>query len=233
MLGAAARGPRCPFGGLAVTTEPRESAPRVSTGMLGKLKWMVGLRLLLASALLGSAVALDLHERLPFPTRPLYGLLTVTFGLSLAYALTLRSQRWLSGQGLVQLTLGNLGIGEQELRIWEIRPTLYKFCEGGGSRRNIATAQIKLRQLKDGIVQNPSFVDYRIATASDLPKSIQSIIVEVPQADGPWGARGMGEMPYLPLVPAVVDALHDATGVWFDSFPLTPERVLRGLGKIV
>ena len=73
--------------------------------MLGKLKWMVGLRLLLASALLGSAVALDLHERLPFPTRPLYGLLAVTFGLSLAYAIALRSQRWLPGQALAQLTL--------------------------------------------------------------------------------------------------------------------------------
>jgi len=83
----------------------RESAPRASTGMLGKLKWMVGLRLLLASALLGSAVVLDLHERLPFPTSPLYGLLAVTFGLSLAYAIALRSQRWLSAQGLTQLTL--------------------------------------------------------------------------------------------------------------------------------
>jgi two-component system sensor histidine kinase PilS (NtrC family) len=83
----------------------RESGPRVSTGMLGKLKWMVGLRLLLASALLGSAVVLDLHERLPFPTSPLYGLLAVTFGLSLAYAIALRSQRWLTGQGLTQLTL--------------------------------------------------------------------------------------------------------------------------------
>lgn len=88
-----------------MTTPPRESAPRVSTGMLGKLKWMVGLRLLLASALLGSAVVLDLHERLPFPTSPLYGLLAVTFGLSLAYAVALRSQRWLTGQGLAQLTL--------------------------------------------------------------------------------------------------------------------------------
>ena len=83
----------------------RDSAPRASTGMLGKLKWMVGLRLLLASALLGSAVVLDLHERLPFPTSPLYGLLAVTFGLSLAYAIALRSQRWLSAQGLTQLTL--------------------------------------------------------------------------------------------------------------------------------
>jgi len=83
----------------------RDSAPRASTGMLGKLKWMVGLRLLLASALLGSAVVLDLHERLPFPTSPLYGLLAVTFGLSLAYAIALRNQRWLSAQGLTQLTL--------------------------------------------------------------------------------------------------------------------------------
>lgn len=86
-----------------MTTEPRESAPRVSTGMLAKLKWLVSLRLLLASALLGSAVVLDLHERLPFPTSPLYGLLAVTFGLSLVYAVALRSQRWLPLQGSVQL----------------------------------------------------------------------------------------------------------------------------------
>ena len=88
-----------------MTTEPREGAPRAPTGMLAKLKWMVGLRLLLASVLLGSAVALDLHDRLPFPTAPLYGLLAVTFGLSLAYAVALRSQRWLLGQGVAQLTL--------------------------------------------------------------------------------------------------------------------------------
>jgi len=103
--GGRLRGPRCPFRGPAVTMTSRDSAPRASTGMLGKLKWMVGLRLLLASALLGSAVVLDLHERLPFPTSPLYGLLAVTFGLSLAYAIALRSQRWLSAQGLTQLTL--------------------------------------------------------------------------------------------------------------------------------
>ncbi len=39
-------------------------------------------------------------------------------------------------------------------------------------------------------------------------------------------------MPYLPMAPAIIAALHDATGVWFNQFPLTPERVLRGLGKI-
>ena len=70
-----------------------------------RLKCLVGVRLLPASALLGSAVVLDLHERLPFPTPPLYGLLAVTFALSLAYAVALRSQRWLTLQSVVQLAL--------------------------------------------------------------------------------------------------------------------------------
>ena len=46
---------------------------------------------------------------------------------------------------------------------------------------------------------------------------------------GPWGARGMAEMPFMPLAPAVVAALHDATGVWFDEIPLLPWRVVEGL----
>jgi len=43
----------------------------------------------------------------------------------------------------------------------------------------------------------------------------------------------MGEMPFIPLAPALVAAVHDATGVWFDALPLTPERVLRKLGSRV
>jgi len=42
----------------------------------------------------------------------------------------------------------------------------------------------------------------------------------------------MAEMPFLPLAPAVIAAVHNATGVWFYEFPLTPERILRGLGKL-
>lgn len=78
-------------------------------GILVKLKWLTGLRLFLASVVLGSAFALDLHERLPFPTPPLYGLLGLTFGLSLIYALVLRTQRLLLAQGMIQLTL-DLGL---------------------------------------------------------------------------------------------------------------------------
>jgi len=85
---------------------------------------------------------------------------------------------------------------------------------------------------KDGHVLTDQLSTYLIPTVLDIPDSIESVIVEVPDPIGPWGARGLGELPFLPLVSAITGAIHDATGVWFNEFPLTPERVLRGLGKI-
>jgi CO/xanthine dehydrogenase Mo-binding subunit len=85
---------------------------------------------------------------------------------------------------------------------------------------------------QDGVPLNPNFSTYLIPGVLDIPDRVHSVILEIPDPVGPWGVRGMAEMPYIPLAPAVTAALHDATGVWFDEFPLTPERVLRGLGKI-
>jgi CO/xanthine dehydrogenase Mo-binding subunit len=85
---------------------------------------------------------------------------------------------------------------------------------------------------KDGFVQTQHLSTYLIPTVLDIPEQIQPMILEYPDPIGPWGARGMGEMPFLPLTPAIIAAVHDATGVWFYEFPLTPERVLRGLGKL-
>jgi CO/xanthine dehydrogenase Mo-binding subunit len=70
---------------------------------------------------------------------------------------------------------------------------------------------------------------YLIPTVLDIPGKVESIIVEKPDPIGPWGARGVGEMPYLPLVPAIVSSVHDATGIWFDEFPLTAERVANAI----
>jgi len=70
---------------------------------------------------------------------------------------------------------------------------------------------------------------YLIPTSLDVPDEVVPLIVENPDQRGPWGARGMGEMPFIPLAPALVAAVHDATGVWFDRLPLTPQRVLNGL----
>jgi CO/xanthine dehydrogenase Mo-binding subunit len=85
---------------------------------------------------------------------------------------------------------------------------------------------------KDGRVLTDQLSTYLLPTVLDIPASVESVIVEVPDPNGPWGARGLGEIPFLPLVPAIAAAIHDATGAWIDEFPFTPERVLRALGKI-
>jgi CO/xanthine dehydrogenase Mo-binding subunit len=85
---------------------------------------------------------------------------------------------------------------------------------------------------RGGQVLTDQFSTYLIPTIWDIPEKVESVIVEIPAEIGPWGAKGVGELPYLPLAPAITAAIHDATGVWIDEFPLTPERVLRALGKI-
>lgn len=84
-------------------------------------------------------------------------------------------------------------------------------------------------QLRDGRITNPRFSGYLIPGIGDIPTQVDSILVEHPDPRGPWGVRGMAEMPFIPLAPAVVAAIHDATGVWIDGFPLTPSRVLAAL----
>ncbi len=79
---------------------------------------------------------------------------------------------------------------------------------------------------KDGQTLTRGLSTYLIPTVLDIPQEIESLILEYPDPIGPYGARGMGEMPFLPLVPVTVSAVHSATGVWFNDFPLTPERVL-------
>lgn len=83
--------------------------------------------------------------------------------------------------------------------------------------------------VRDGRIQNPYFSQYLIPGIKDIPTQVDSIIVENPDPIGPWGARGMAEMPFLPLAPAVVAAVHDATGIWFDEIPLTPYHMVEKL----
>lgn len=85
---------------------------------------------------------------------------------------------------------------------------------------------------KDGFVHSDSLATYLIPTIMDIPEATQSVIVETADPIGPAGARGMAEMPYIPFAPAVLSAVYDATGVWYTTFPLTEEVVLRGLGII-
>jgi len=83
----------------------------------------------------------------------------------------------------------------------------------------------------DGLPLTKTLSTYLIPTVLDVPNQVESVILEYPDPIGPFGARGMGEMPYLPFVPALVSAVHNASGCWFDRFPLIPERVLEGLSS--
>lgn len=82
---------------------------------------------------------------------------------------------------------------------------------------------------KDGHVLTRHLSTYLIPTVLDIPEHVESRILEIPDPRGPWGVRGMAEMPYLPLTPAISAAIHAATGVWIDQFPYTSERVLAHL----
>jgi len=81
---------------------------------------------------------------------------------------------------------------------------------------------------KDGKILTPYFSTYLLPTALDMPE-IHPVIVENPDPNGPYGARGMAEMALVPFAAAVAIAVHDATGAWVSDLPMTPERVLRAI----
>lgn len=85
--------------------------------------------------------------------------------------------------------------------------------------------------MKDGSVLTDQLSTYLIPTVLDVPDEVEPVIVEVPDPRGPWGARGVGELPFLPLAPAILTTIHDATGIWMDSLPVTPERMWRAIQK--
>ena len=86
-------------------------------------------------------------------------------------------------------------------------------------------------QTEGGYLRTRSFADYLIPTVYDVPDEVHPLIFEVADPQGPYGVRGLGEMPMLMLAPAILDAIHDATGLWFDRLPVRAEDILLGLKK--
>jgi CO/xanthine dehydrogenase Mo-binding subunit len=81
---------------------------------------------------------------------------------------------------------------------------------------------------KDGRLENPGFLDYRCPVASDMPM-IDTVMVEVPNPRHPFGARGVGEVPIVPPMAAVANAIADATGIRLRDLPMSPPRLLAAL----
>ncbi len=107
-------------------------------------------------------------------------------------------------------------------------------CEGqveGGTLQAVGYATIEEIKLLDGRYLNDRLQTYLIPTALDAPR-IETILVEARFEDAPHGAKGVGELPMDVGAPAVVAAIHDATGVWIHDLPATPERILAALAGI-
>ena len=99
----------------------------------------------------------------------------------------------------------------------------------GGTLQAIGYATIEEIKLRDGRYLNDRLATYIIPTALDAPR-IHAILVEAPYGGVPHGAKGVGELPMDVGAPAVIAAIHDATGAWIHELPASPERILAALG---
>ncbi len=99
----------------------------------------------------------------------------------------------------------------------------------GGAVQALGWVTLENFVQRHGIVLTPNLSTYLMPTVLDTPDELQSVLVENPDPNGEMGVRGMAEMPFLVVAPAIVAAIHDATGVWVNELPITPERLLQAL----
>ncbi len=83
----------------------------------------------------------------------------------------------------------------------------------------------------DGHLRNPNFHDYLLPTFADAPE-ITSVAVDSTDPNGPFGAKEVGEGTILPVMGAIANAVFDAVAVRVTSLPITPQKILQGLGKL-
>ncbi len=106
------------------------------------------------------------------------------------------------------------------------------YCEGqlqGGAAQGIGWAlNEEYVYDKNGKVDNPGFLDYRMPVTSDLPM-IDAVMLEIPNPKHPQGVRGVGEVPIVPPLAAVANAVHNALGLRMHELPMSPPKVLAAL----
>jgi CO/xanthine dehydrogenase Mo-binding subunit len=98
----------------------------------------------------------------------------------------------------------------------------------GGTLQAVGYATIEEVQVRDGGYRNDRMATYLIPTSLDAPR-IETVLVERPFSGVAHGAKGLGEIPMDVPAPAVIAAIRDATGVWIDDLPATPEKVLAAM----
>ena len=113
-----------------------------------------------------------------------------------------------------------------------INPKLVEGQIEGAVAQSVGWTLLENVVQRNGHILNPNFSSYLIPGVLDVVEEIVPVILEFPDPQGPLGARGMAEMPFIPTAPAIAAAIHNATGVWMDELPFTPERVWRALQSV-
>lgn len=85
---------------------------------------------------------------------------------------------------------------------------------------------------KDGVCLTANMTDYGVPMVSEAPEDFKSVLIDVNDEFGPFGAKSISEIACNGAAPAIGIAIHDACGIWLRNWPMTPEKVLKALGKI-
>lgn len=112
-----------------------------------------------------------------------------------------------------------------------VNPQLVEGQIEGGAAQATGWALMEEYIQREGRALTQRLSTYLIPGVLDVAEDVTPVILEIPDPQGPLGARGMAEMPFIPTAPAIGAAIHDATGVWIDQLPYTPEHVWSALRK--
>jgi 4-hydroxybenzoyl-CoA reductase alpha subunit len=109
-----------------------------------------------------------------------------------------------------------------------INPLLVAGQVEGGAYMGYGEAVMEQQVFRKGRHKIPSLLDYKLPTTLDTPE-IETILIEIPDREGPFGGKEAGQGPLNPVIPAIANAIFDAVGVRIDETPITPEKVLKAL----
>ena len=109
-----------------------------------------------------------------------------------------------------------------------INPMLVLGQVEGSIYMGLGEALMEEQEFRLGVHKTPSMLDYKSPTSMDMC-DVETILIEDPDPEGPFGAKEVGQGPLLPVPPAICNAVYDAVGVRVDEIPVTPERILKGI----
>jgi CO/xanthine dehydrogenase Mo-binding subunit len=129
-----------------------------------------------------------------------------------------------TGQIVVDRVVAAMDIGKA------VNPALVQGQIAGSVGMALGSALCEELVLENGHVVNANLADYKILTSVDMPR-VETIILETPWGEGPFGARGAGEASTLATPAAIRNAIHDAVGIWINKLPIRPADVLLALSS--